>query len=158
MTSQVDIRESTIDDFLSIRSGHESDHELAWRIETSETPNIETALHQSAGTMTVDGAPLAIEGWAKRWGDVFYVWTIYSPDALRYPKALFQYTKRGLEAIERDFGAKRIEALISPGHEAAARWIERLGFEFEGRSVMADIDGGDLLLYARTGGHRKWLQ
>jgi RimJ/RimL family protein N-acetyltransferase len=68
----------------------------------------------------------------------------------RYGLSMTRATKGALRYAETGLGMRRIEAAVNVGDGAAIRWIEALGFDFEG--VMRRFGPGaqgDYALYAR---------
>jgi len=65
-----------------------------------------------------------------------------TPDARRYPVALHKAAIRFMGEVRRA-GLRRVAALADPGQPAAARWLERLGFE------RRELDGQEVFLWTR---------
>lgn len=73
------------------------------------------------------------------------LWAFVSEDAGRYMVKLDRCARRFLSAIP----AARIEATVEKGFLPGCRWLDLLGFEFEGVMRKYGPDGKDHLRYAR---------
>ena len=59
------------------------------------------------------------------------VWALFSPVIKTLPKALYKATALGLAEVKRETGVMDMWALCLPGDQAAARFLEHLGFTLE---------------------------
>lgn len=74
------------------------------------------------------------------------LWAVLSPDAGKHMLWLHRATQRflGIEPL------RRVEATVEEGFPAGCRWLQLLGFEFEGVMKAYGDDGENHLRYART--------
>lgn len=79
-----------------------------------------------------DGVPLGAGGLMPLWRGVARGW-IYASDRLRArPVQLHRAVARGLALADAAFDLHRIEISVHADFAASRRWVERLGFRFEG--------------------------
>lgn len=93
-----------------------------------------------------DGRVLGCAGVVEVWRDRGIAWALFSEDALRH----WTRVHRATLAVLEDAPWRRIEMHVDVGHAAAARWAERLHFQYEGRMRAFTSDGRDCFLYARV--------
>ena len=113
-------------------------------------PAAETFLRDYAWALLTPD-PIAVVGIFPRWQAVGYAFAMLSEEAvLHHGLSVTRTTKAALRYAECQLGMRRIEAAVKVGEGAAIRWIEALGFGFEG--VMRNFGPGgvgDFGLYAR---------
>src|SRR5690606_19986480 len=81
---------------------------------------------------------------------VVEVCSVVSALAFKYRKSLHIAALSLLDIVASDPGVRRIQATVDAECHRAIRWIERLGFEFEGRLRSYGPDGRDHLIYGRV--------
>lgn len=74
------------------------------------------------------------------------LWAVLSAQAGAHMVWLHRATRRFLEINP----PRRIEATVEDGFPAGCRWLEMLGFEFEGRMRAYGMDGETHLRYAKV--------
>lgn len=107
------------------------------------TPISEAGL---AWVAEIEGQIIAIAGLMPEWENRATAWAYISKDAGRHFVRIHKAVSRFLE--QSDY--RRIEATIDVGFDAGVKWIEMLGFEYEGYLRAYRPDGADMLLYARV--------
>lgn len=98
------------------------------------------------------GNVLAIGGVTLLWPGRAQAWALLSNrvDA-RNMAAVHCAARRRLAELQADLRYYRIEATVRAGFSAGRRWLESLGFKFEGWMRHYDpMDGADHALYARV--------
>lgn len=93
-----------------------------------------------------DGEIMIISGLAYQWSGRALAWALISKNAGKCFSSIHRAVKRFLNLSD----CRRIEANIDVGFDEAKRWIELLGFEYEGYMKAYRPDGEDMLLYARV--------
>ncbi len=104
-----------------------------------------------AYTLIVDGVPIACVGLAlQEWGKA-EAWTLLSASFKDHKLTIYRMIKAGL-AMVLGKDLVRVQATIDPSYPDTVRWIESLGFEYEGRLKKFGPPPmhGDFLMYART--------
>ena len=79
-----------------------------------------------------DGQLLGCGGVGMYWSGVGEAWLLLSARVSNYPVSLHRICSRALSRIIDDEKLHRVQAVVPQGHERARRWIERLGFCYEG--------------------------
>lgn len=79
------------------------------------------------------------------------VWAIVSAEASRHMLWLHRATERYLDALIASRRLRRLEATVEEGFRQGCRWMDLLGFEFEGRMRNYGDRGETHLRYARIG-------
>jgi len=93
---------------------------------------------------------LGVIGVFPLWEGRGYAWAMLSELAFSHGLSVTKATKAALEYAETDLGFKRIEAAVEIGYGRGHRWIESLGFQFEGNMRNFGPGGvGEYALYAR---------
>lgn len=93
-----------------------------------------------------DGEAIVLCGGIIPSAHVGILWAVLAADAGRHMLWLHRATQRFL-TLQR---WQRIEATVEEGFPAGCRWLELLGFEFEGRMRAFGVDGETHLRYARV--------
>lgn len=93
-----------------------------------------------------EGEIVAIAGLIPQWENRALAWAYISKNAGPHFRKIHKAVCRFLD--QSDF--RRIEATIDVGFDEGVRWIEMLGFEYEGYMKAYRPDGADMLLYARV--------
>jgi hypothetical protein len=89
---------------------------------------------------------LACAGVMPIWKGRGEAWALMTLD-FKHDFLAFHYAaKRFLNIVD----MTRVEAHVDVGFDCAKRWVERLGFEFEGKMRAYTPDGRDCLRYARV--------
>jgi RimJ/RimL family protein N-acetyltransferase len=106
-------------------------------------------IHSAPGrafTALLDGLPVACAGVIQLWDGRGYAWAYLSDAALRHIKTIHRYACKALARMP----WRRIEAAVDPNHPAGSRWLQHLGFKFEGIARAWTIDGRDVQQWARV--------
>lgn len=74
------------------------------------------------------------------------IWSLISANAGRHMLGIH----RAVEGYLKQMPHRRVEAQVVAGFEPGARWLKRLGFEFEGTMRAYAFNGSDCWLYARV--------
>jgi hypothetical protein len=83
------------------------------------------------------------------WNGVGDGWVLTSPLVHECPKLFMDMMKRGIDWLRRH-GYHRIGANVLQSFSESCRWIERLGFEFEGVAWALGPNGEDYYRYGRV--------
>ena len=103
-----------------------------------------------AYTLMVNGIPVACVGLVLQdWGKA-EAWTLFSNSFQNHVLTIYRLIKTGLKMAFHEKNLSRIQATIDPSYPATVKWIESLGFEYEGRLRKYGPLGQDFLMYART--------
>jgi hypothetical protein len=97
-----------------------------------------------------DGTPLGAGGLVPLWHGVAQGWIFASDGLRRHPVVLHRAVARGLAMAEAGLGLHRIQITVHENFAASRRWVERLGFRFEGRMPGYGPNRDTYLRYART--------
>lgn len=110
------------------------------------------------GVVPLDGLSRAVRdgeaclgayGIIEMWPGVGRIWGFFSEPLVReHPHVLALHAKRDLQ-LAVDLGFDRVEASCHTQHPAAVRFLEWLGFEYEGLMRRYSPSGDDNYLYAR---------
>lgn len=106
----------------------------------------ELSEHALAWVIEEDGEIFVIAGLAPQWENRALIWSYVSKNAGRHFRKIHKIANRFLDQAD----YRRIEATVDVGFEAGVRWIEMLGFKYEGYMKAYRPDGADMLLYARV--------
>jgi hypothetical protein len=98
-----------------------------------------------AWTAEDNGEVLAIAGLAVQWENRAIAWSLVSANAGKRFVKIHAAAKRFLDAAP----FRRIEANVDVGFTEGMRWMDLLGFKYEGLMAAYRPDGADMLLYAR---------
>lgn len=98
-------------------------------LKSAKTQAMENSLQ--AGTILHDGRILACFGFILLWPGVVEVWCSPSKYVQQYPRTYVRTVKQYLASIEEMFQPHRIQT-TALADELHARWMNALGFEFEG--------------------------
>lgn len=120
-----------------------------------EAEAIETTIGLSnppgkAWTATLQGRVLGSGGLVKAWAGRFLAWTWIGDVPWAARRQMEAYCAGAISECFAQDGARRIEAHTPVGHTLGRRFLERLGFNFEGVAKAWGADGGDYATYART--------
>jgi hypothetical protein len=83
------------------------------------------------------------------WSGVGEAWLILSDKVSQYPFSLHRIVCKALEDIIREEHLHRVQTVVPYGHARARKWIERLGFEYEGMMPKYGPDASWFLRYGR---------
>lgn len=89
-------------------------------------------------------------GATKVFGGTYEVWAYTSTLIEKYRRPVHEAAKKLLESTFSIPSVRRMQASVNSEHPAAVRWIEHLGFEFEGTLKRYGVNGEDFLMYARV--------
>lgn len=70
--------------------------------------------------------------------------------AAKQPVGFFKHVKKILELYIEKLELKRVQATIRCGFPHLIKWIEMLGFQYEGTMRQFGIDGDDYMIYSRV--------
>ncbi len=103
-----------------------------------------------AYTLMVDGVPVASIGLALQEWNKAEAWALFSADFAKYTLTIYRMIKAGLNYALLNMNLVRIQATIDPGFPETVRWIESLGFKYEGTLRKYGPEHQPYLMYART--------
>ena len=95
----------------------------------------------------VYGKVVAIAGIMAMWRGVGEVWATFAPDGERHMKTIHRKSKEVIKTAL-DNGFWRLQTTVKAGFDKGIRWVEGLGFHFEGKMERYAPDGSDMLRYA----------
>jgi hypothetical protein len=98
----------------------------------------------------LDGTPLGAGGLVPLWRGVAQGWIFASDRLRRHPVTLHRTVQHGLALAEAGLALHRIQITVHEDFAASRRWVERLGFRFEGRMPGYGPNRDTYLRYART--------
>lgn len=114
---------------------------------------VELAERYAAGgtafTGVHEGAVVGIAGLVVLWPGVAEAWALMSDRIEGLPFQVTRAIARGLFMEAQNFGLHRIQAVVAADDERAQRWIEILGFRFEGLMRAYGPDRSNYLRFAR---------
>lgn len=105
--------------------------------------------HLWAYTVTVDGIPVACAGVALQEWHKAEAWAIFSSDFKAHKLFIYRFIKAGITESFREHKLVRLQSTIDPQFPENIKWIETLGFEYEGRLRNYGPQGQDYLMYSR---------
>ena len=103
-----------------------------------------------AYSVLVDGIPVACAGVALQEWNKAEAWAVFSSDFKKHKLFIYRHIKAGLTASFHENKLKRVQATIDPQYPENIVWIEKLGFQYEGRLRNYGPQNQDYLMYART--------
>ena len=128
--------------------GFLSEMPAEWRDETNKAAV--TQLHHNARTLMFNSRPIAVIGIRPIWDHVAEAWAVISQEAMeRHSLSLCRGTKEYLDAITKTDDLWRVQAYFRERGDAGIRWIEFLGFNYEGRMRCFGQDHTTYWLFAR---------
>lgn len=101
-----------------------------------------------AYTFEKSGEVLAIGGLTILFPGVSEAWLGANTEAWNYPKAMFKGCKEAFAVMAKIHGIHRIQAMVDPENDAAARFANHLGFEYEGVMRQYSVDRKDMARYS----------
>lgn len=105
-----------------------------------------------AYTLMVDDIPVACVGLILQdWGKA-EAWVLFSDSFKDHILTIYRIIKVGLKMAFSEKNLSRIQATIDTSYPETVRWIESLGFEYEGRlkKYGPPPQHSDFLMYARV--------
>lgn len=102
-----------------------------------------------AWTMVVDDEVVACAGLAFMSEGVYRIWAHISDDARGYGKKMIKFMREVLKTVYAKLGIHRITALVRGDRPEYARFIELMGFEYEGTMRQAAPNKTDIRVYGR---------
>jgi hypothetical protein len=99
-----------------------------------------------AWVIEINGEVVTIAGILPQCENRALVWSFISKFAGKNFRKIHQAVKRFIDQVD----YRRLEAAIDVDFSEGKRWIEMLGFEYEGYMRAYRPDGADMLLYARV--------
>lgn len=104
--------------------------------------------HAFAGL--VDGELIGCAGYSQPWQGVAEVWVWDTPKVHDHPMLVHKLIHRTLKRIEKEHDLWRVSCEVRVGNERAVRWVELMGFKYEGTMKKRGPDGSDFYLYAKV--------
>lgn len=98
----------------------------------------------------IDGRVIACAGWDSSLPGSARVWVWDTPTAREYPQQFHKAARRALNYLEKEKGFWRISCDVRESNLRALRWVELLGFQYEGTQRKFGPDKSDFALYARV--------
>ncbi len=77
-------------------------------------------------------------------------WGYFSDLVHKYPLATHKTMKKMLNVLEKKHGLKRLQADCVKGFDRAVKWLEHLGFEYEGEMRRYGPSGETMLRFGRV--------
>ncbi len=102
-----------------------------------------------AVTLVVDGRKIGCGGVAFPWDGMGEAWACFDVDVARYPLCAFKLSRKFLDDVFMACGMRRMQAMVRADAPRHRRFVEHLGFSFEGLLQAFDKDGNDFMMYAR---------
>lgn len=102
-----------------------------------------------AYTLIVDGVPVVCAGILLQDWNNGEAWALFSSSYKQHKLYLYRMIKAALRAAFHENGLVRIQATIDTQYPENVKWIESLGFEYEGRLRKFGMQGQDYLMYSR---------
>jgi len=94
-----------------------------------------------------DGQVVGVGGVKAMWPGVGEAWVLFSKDVRNCRFGIYRATKRILSQYD---SYQRIQASARVDAPIAAKMLEKLGFEMEGKMRKYSIDGTDHYMYAKV--------
>jgi hypothetical protein len=121
-----------------------------------DTQEVREKLWRFARSWTDDDSRvLAIIGVAVPWKGVGQAWALISQEALKHPVALTLGARRWIAWVIDQECLWRVQADVERDHAAGRRWLEFMGFEYEGTLRAYGPSAADHELWARL--EERWL-
>ena len=98
-------------------------------------------------TLEVDDQVIAVFGMKVRWAGVADVWAVVGEDARGHGLWLTRQARQLLDQFTQELALWRVGALVREDVVENRRWLEALGFEFEGVERHAGPRGEHLARY-----------
>lgn len=89
-----------------------------------------------------------VAGIATIYAGVGEAWSYLSPTAKAHPMFLHRAVRRGLKTALLHGNFRRVQSFACEADPAACRWLDRLGFQLEGRMRLAGPNGETMCRYA----------
>jgi hypothetical protein len=102
-----------------------------------------------AVTLVVDGRKIGCGGVAFPWNGMGEAWACFDVDIARYPLSAVKLSRRFLNDVFVSCDMRRMQAMVRADAPRHCRFVEHLGFSFEGLLRAFDEDGHDYMMYAR---------
>lgn len=138
------VRRWTLGDTDKINLQPAQEYMSNWSMMTADLTDLSEA--GLAWTAEHDGQVLAIAGLAPQWENRACAWALISDAAGDHFLTIHKAVKRFLTMSE----YRRIEATVDVGFTEGERWMNLLGFEYEGLMRAYRPDGQDMLMFARV--------
>lgn len=107
-----------------------------------------------AYTLVVGFEIIGCAGVIESWPGGGEAWAMLSSSVEKYPLFFHRAIKRGLDRIRATYRLHRIQLTVRVDlPHNYHRWVEILGFRFEGLQKMSDPDRNDHYRYALVSGH-----
>jgi RimJ/RimL family protein N-acetyltransferase len=100
-------------------------------------------------TLTREGKILGIVGGHQIWKGVVEIWSLLSEDVLTIPIAFHKAISRILDFHEENIPVHRYQATVQADFTQGQRWMEVLGFKYEGLLKKYGVNQEDYVLFAR---------
>lgn len=105
-------------------------------------------LSDQAATFSYDGRIIAVMGFVVLWKGVIEAWIVPTAHVYTASIAFPKIVKRYIDAIAKSYECRRMQT-GSYDDDFHKRWMEFLGFEFEGVKKKFTPDGRDYVNYVR---------
>lgn len=113
--------------------------------------HVELVLTNSAGFTVMEGERiLGCGGMIMQWPGVGLMWLMATKELKSRPRTLLRIANDILQRLRGKMNIHRFQVYVDPAEPRHIRFVEALGFTFEGRMIQHTIDRKDHLLYART--------
>ena len=103
-----------------------------------------------AKTLMVDGVPVACIGLALQEWNKAEAWALFSASFKEHILTIYRMVVAGIDYALKNYGIVRIQTTIDPNWPGTVRWIESLGFEYEGTLKKFGPYHEDYLMYGIT--------
>ena len=103
-----------------------------------------------AKTLMVDDVPIACVGLALQEWNKAEAWALFSTSFQDHILTIYRMVTAGIDYAFKNHGLVRIQTTIDPNWPGTVRWIESLGFKYEGTMRKFGPHHEDYLMYART--------
>lgn len=145
----VEIRPFCVDDGLALQ-GMLRPQEAGVRTQEAYRDYLRAFSHRGpAVTGWKDGKPVACGGICLQWQGVGEAWVLCGTDVERMPLTAIRQIVKHLELFTRDLELWRVQATVAADWDLARKFVEKLGFEAEGRMRKYMADGKDAIMYAK---------
>lgn len=115
-----------------------------------DTQGTRDLLRENSRTWEDEGRIVAIVAVDPMWKGVGQVWTLLTWEARSRGVPLTRGVLRFINTLHQERGYWRLQATVEWGQDVAEKWIQQLGFEFEGKMIAYGPGGETHGLYARV--------
>lgn len=104
----------------------------------------------AAWTLEHNNEIIGSAGFVMYWPGVAEGWAIITDLIFKYPYTAHKLFKKMIAGIEKQYEIHRLQTLCLENFERSQRWLERLGFKYEGKMEKFGPNGETYLRYARV--------